>query len=131
MTPELKWKFAQRNGMTITHPRTGMVFTALEELQDSHGFIKSRDGEQMSNADETLSFFELYYGGFEVLKTKEDYYDLATHYFEHAAAMNVRYCEVFFDPQGHTRVGTTWATMMTGFREAQVRAEKDLNVSLR
>lgn len=89
MTPELKWKFAQRNGMTITHPRTGMVFTALEELQDSHGFIKSRDGEQMSNADETLSFFELYYGGFEVLKTKEDYYDLATHYFEHAAAMNV------------------------------------------
>ena len=83
----------------------------------------------MDNTEETLSFFEAYYGGFEVLKTKQDYYDLAMHYFERAAAMNVRYCEVFFDPQGHTRTGITWETMMNGFREAQKKAEEDLNVS--
>jgi len=82
----------------------------------------------MNNAEETMSFFEAYYSGFEVLKTKQDYFELAMHYFERAAGMNVRYCEVFFDPQGHTRTGTTWETMMSGFREAMVEAELELNV---
>jgi adenosine deaminase len=62
------------------------------------------------------------------LKTTQDYHDLAIHYFERAAAMNVRYCEIFFDPQGHTRTGTTWKTMMGGFRSAREYAEKNLNV---
>ena len=43
--------------------------------------------------------------------------------------MNVRYCEIFFDPQGHTRTGVTWETMMCGFRAAQEDAEKRLGVS--
>jgi adenosine deaminase len=128
LTPSLKWKFSQRNSITITHPRTGAVFSSLSELQDSHDTLKPVAEGQMNNAEETLSFFEAYYGGFEVLKTRQDYYDLAMHYFERAAAMNVRYCEVFFDPQGHTRTGTTWETMMCGFRSAQGDAERNLNV---
>ena len=131
LTPELKWTFSQRNGMKIPNPRTGAPFSTLEELQDAHDTLKPRNGDRMNNAEETLSFFEAYYGGFEVLKTEQDYYDLAMHYFEHAAGMNVRYCELFFDPQGHTRLGVSWATMMNGFREAQKKAEKDLNVSRR
>ena len=130
ITPELKWKFSQRNGMTLSHPRTGAVFSTLEELQRaSDDSVKPTEGERMNNAAETLSFFDAYYGGFEVLKTKQDYYDLAMHYFERAASMNVRYCEIFFDPQGHTRTGVTWDIMMNGFRDAQLKAEKDLNVS--
>lgn len=128
LTPELKWKISQRNGMTLRHPRTGAIFSTLEELQDSHDTLKPREKGRMDNAEESLSFFEAYYGGFEVLKTELDYHDLAMHYFEHAAAMNVRYCEIFFDPQGHTRLGVSWPTMMNGFRQAQRRAEKDLNV---
>jgi adenosine deaminase len=129
LTPALKWKFSQRNGQTLTHPRTGAVFSTLEELQDSHDTMKPVAEGQMNNEEETLSFFEAYYGGFEVLKTKRDYYDLAMHYFGRAAAMNVRYCEIFFDPQGHTRTGVTWETMMSGFREASEEAERNLNVS--
>jgi adenosine deaminase len=129
LTPALKWKFSQRNGQTLTHPRTGAVFSTLEELQDSHDTMKPMAQGQMNNEEETLSFFEAYYGGFEVLKTKRDYYDLAIHYFERAAAMNVRYCEIFFDPQGHTRTGVTWETMMVGFREASEEAERNLNAS--
>lgn len=129
LTPELKWRFSQRNGQILRHPRTGAVFSTLEELQDSHDTMKPRNGERMDNIEETLSFFEAYYGGFEVLKTKQDYYDLAMNYFEHAAAMRVRYCEIFFDPQGHTRLGVSWSTMMTGFRKAQKKAEMELNVS--
>ena len=128
LTPELKWKFSQRNGMTLSHPRTGTVFSTLEELQDSHDTMKPAEAGRMDNVEETLSFFEAYYGGFQVLKTREDYYDLAMHYFERAAAMNVRYCEIFFDPQGHTRTGVAWETMMGGFRQAQKEAEARLNV---
>lgn len=128
LTPELKWKFSQRNGQTLRHPRTGAIFSTLAELQASHDTMKPDDGERMGNAEETLSFFEAYYGGFEVLKTKDDYFDLAMHYFERAAKMNVRYCELFFDPQGHTRTGVSWETMMIGLRQAQKKAERDMNV---
>ena len=131
LTPVLKWKFSQRNNMALMHPRTGAAFSTLQELQDSHDTMRapSLEGEQrMNNAEETMSFFEAYYSGFEALKTKQDYFELAMHYFERAAGMNVRYCEVFFDPQGHTRTGTTWETMMSGFREAMVEAELELNV---
>ncbi|KAK1086361.1 hypothetical protein LTR33_001597 [Friedmanniomyces endolithicus] len=128
LTPELKWEFAQRNAMPLKHPRTGTVFSSLAELQDSHDTMKASNGDRMDNAEETMSFFEAYYGGFLVLKTKRDYFDLAMHYFERAARMNVRYCEVFFDPQGHTRTGVTWEIMMGGFREAQEKAWKELKV---
>ena len=129
ISADLKWKFSQRNGQPIINPRTGNAFSSLEELRDSHDTLKPRTGNRMNNSEETLSFFEAYYGGFEALKTQQDYYDLAMDYYEHAAKMNVRYAEIFFDPQGHTRVGTKWETMMGGFREAQRNAEWDLNVS--
>ncbi|KAH4064980.1 hypothetical protein HBI95_036480 [Parastagonospora nodorum] len=128
ISADLKWRFSQRNGQAIPNPRTGQPFSSLDELRDSHDTLKPRTGNRMDNSEETLSFFEAYYGGFEVLKTQEDYYDLAMNYYEHAAAMNVRYAEIFFDPQGHTRVGTSWETMMEGFRRAQRKAEEALNV---
>ncbi|KAF3034763.1 hypothetical protein E8E11_004808 [Didymella keratinophila] len=83
----------------------------------------------MDNTEETLLFFEAYYGGFEVLKTAQDYFDLAMGSYPHAAAMNVRYAEIFLDSQGHTRVGTGWKTMMCGFRDAQRKAAQDLDVT--
>ena len=113
-TPELRWKIAQRSDLELKNPRTGETYTSLE---------------QVKSTEEGLDFFEVYYSGFEVLRTQEDYFDLAMNYFEHAAAMNVRYCEPFFDPQGHTRRGVAWQTFMGGFKEAQVKAEKELNVS--
>jgi adenosine deaminase len=88
-----------------------------------------KPGNRMDNKEETLSFFEAYYGGFEVLKTQRDYFDLAMEYYERAESMNVRYAEIFFDPQGHTKVGTSWEMMMEGFREATMKAKNDLNVS--
>ncbi|KAA8644971.1 uncharacterized protein ATNIH1004_009182 [Aspergillus tanneri] len=51
----------------------------------------------------TLRFFELYYGGFEVLRDEEDFYRLAMNYFQRTAAMNIRYRETFSDPQRYTR----------------------------
>ncbi|KAK3636935.1 hypothetical protein LTR56_012595 [Elasticomyces elasticus] len=133
LSPALKWKFATCNNIQLRHPSTNRVFASLSEYSDSHDPMKfhsktSGSGDTMNNSEETLSFFEAYYGGFEVLKTKQDYYDLGMHYFHRAAEMNVRYCELFFDPQGHTKTGVSWEIMMGGFREAQEEAERELNV---
>lgn len=74
------------------------------------------------------AFFEAYYGSMEVLLEEEDFFELAMGYFEKAGSMEVRYCEVFFDIQAHTRRGVSVKTVMDGFRRAQVKAEKELNV---
>ncbi len=129
ISADLRWKFAQRNSEAITNPRTGQPYSSIDEIRDAYDTLKSRTGKRMNNDEETQTFFENYYGGFESLKTQQDYYDLAMEYYEHAAVMNVRYAEIFFDPQGHTRFGTSWETMMEGFREAQQKAREDLNVS--
>lgn len=113
LVPELRWKFAQRNNLTLKSPRTGLTYKDLDHLKSEV---------------ETFTFFEAYYDGFDVLMTKEDYFELAMNYFERAAAMNVRYVEVFFDPQGHTRRGISWETFMGGFKEAASKAEKELHV---
>ncbi|KAF4452307.1 adenosine deaminase [Fusarium austroafricanum] len=131
LTPELRWKLAKRNNQTLKLERTGTVYNTLEQLKASYNIIEARPGREIDNAEESFTFFEAYYGGFEVLITEQDFYDLAMNYFEHAASMNVRYCEPFFDPQGHTRRGVEFKTIMDGFRRAQVDAEKRLNIKSR
>lgn len=127
ITPELQWKLAQRNGHQIKVERTGVVYHTLEELRASYqGFL---DHASFGTAEGRASFFDSYYGGFQVLFTDEDYYDLAMNYFQRAAKMNVRYCEPFFDPQGHTSRGVPIESVMKGLRRAQIDAEKKLNVS--
>ncbi|KAH8653892.1 hypothetical protein BX600DRAFT_516118 [Xylariales sp. PMI_506] len=128
LTPELRWTLAQRNGITLKLERTGAIYKSLEQLRSSYDILEPREEHSFDNDEERFTFFEAYYGGFEVLVKQEDYYDLAMNYFEHAATMNVRYCELFFDPQGHTRRGVSWDTMMSGFRRAQLDAEKKLGI---
>lgn len=129
LTAELRWKFTQRNGTKLRIAKNGPELKTIEELRTAMDLLRP-DSSRVNNDEERFQFFEAYYEGFECLKTKEDFFDLAMHYFEHAAMMNVRYCELFFDPQGHTSRGTPWIVMMEGFREAQKKAEKELNVCI-
>lgn len=129
LTPELRWKLAQRNDQTLRLERTGTTYTSLAQLRGSYYIIEPRPGHSIDNAEESFTFFEAYYGGFEVLVKEDDFYELAVNYFEMAAGMKVRYCEPFFDPQGHTRRGVGWETMMGGFRRAQLDAEERFGVS--
>ena len=127
LTAELRWKLTQRNGTTLKIAKNGPEIKSLEDMKAAMDLLRP-DSSRVNNDEERFQFFEAYYEGFECLKTKEDFFDLAMHYLEHAATMNVRYCELFFDPQGHTSRGTLWDVMMEGFREAQKKAEKELNV---
>jgi adenosine deaminase len=63
---------------------------------------------------------------------EQDFYDLATAYFTKAAAQNVRYAEIFFDPQAHTSRGVEFGTVLRGLRRAVVDARRtlDLHASL-
>jgi adenosine deaminase len=60
----------------------------------------------------------------QVLVTEQDFYDLATAYFTQAAAQNVRYAEIFFDPPAHTSRGVKFGTVLRGLRRAVVDARR-------
>lgn len=124
---DLRWKLTQRNGTTLRLFPNGPEIKSLEALHAAMEAIMP-EASRMNDAEERDIFFESYFEGFQALLTKEDFYDLAMNYFEHVAGMNVRYCEIFWDPQGHTSRGVSWGVMMEGFRDAQRDARERFNV---
>ncbi|KAH6678815.1 putative adenosine deaminase [Plectosphaerella plurivora] len=131
LTPELRWKLAVRNGLKVSMGnKSAREILSPEELKQAYGdVISSAQLPSYANAEEVpATFFEAYYSGCDVLRTRQDYFDLAYDYFRRAASMNVRYCEVFFDPQSHTSRGISWEDLMGGLREAQQKAATELNV---
>ena len=129
ITPELRWKLAQRNGIKLKLGENTPELHSLEELKAALDTIQPHPSGDATEDEKHVLFFEAYYEGFRVQNTKEDFFDLAMDFFEHLASMNVRYCEPFFDPQMHTKRGVPLKDVMDGYREAQVKAEKELNVS--
>jgi len=81
--PEQMFFFAKRNRVTIP-------FASVEEIRAAYSFSNLQD------------FLDIYYQGADVLRTEEDFRDLAAAYFDRAAGDNVHHAEIFFDPQTHT-----------------------------
>lgn len=129
MTPTLRFSLSQRHSLPLTVGSPKRVLTSLEETIEAYQNIRGRIGAASAVAQRSFTFFEAYYGGFELLREERDYYELALGYFERVGAMGVVYCEVFFDPQGHTRRGIPMDVMMGGFRRAQEDAERMWSVS--
>ncbi|KAE8764715.1 adenosine deaminase [Georgenia thermotolerans] len=109
LEPELKFALAQRNGITLEH-------ATAEEVRASYAF------------DSLASFLTVYYDSMKVLQGAEDFYDLAMAYLRKAASQNVRYAEIFFDPQAHTSRGVPFANVVGGLRRALVDARRELGV---
>ncbi|KAG4439243.1 hypothetical protein IFR05_005281 [Cadophora sp. M221] len=128
MSPELRFRLAQKHSIPLTAGVAKIPLTSLSAVQEAYTQIRGRIGAASAAGQECFTFFEIYYGGFELLRMEEDYFELAMGYFERVAEMNVRYCELFFDPQGHTRRGVQMDVIMSGFRRAQIYAEEHLNV---
>lgn len=80
------------------------------------------------NFHDLASFLKIYYAAMNVLRTEEDFYELAYQYFEHAAKENIVYAEPFFDPQAHTIRGIEFSTIINGIHQAQVDARDKLNL---
>ncbi|NUU25740.1 MAG: adenosine deaminase, partial [Streptomycetaceae bacterium] len=109
LEPELKFALAKRNGMELP-------YATVEEMRAAYRF------------DSLPSFLTVYYEGMNVLLHEPDFYDLATAYLTKAAAQNVRYVEMFFDPQAHTSRGVPFDVVVRGLTRAISDAETTLGV---
>jgi adenine deaminase len=95
LEPELMFALAKRNGVEIP-------FKTVEEVRAAYSFSNLQD------------FLDIYYAGADVLRTEEDFRDLAMAYFDRIAADNVVHAEIFFDPQTHTDRGIPFDTVIRG-----------------
>ncbi len=110
LEPELMFRLAERNGVTLPYPDVEAVRAAyqFEDLQ---------------------SFLDLYYQGAQVLLEEQDFYDLTWAYLEHCHADNVLHTEIFFDPQTHTDRGVPFEKVIRGIRRALDDGRERLGIS--
>jgi len=87
------------NDMLAIAKRNDLLETLDGYTNDDVAWCKAQKlKRQFRNLQE---FLDLYYSACDVLRTEEDFYDLAMSYLKKASKGNVRYCEIFFDPQTH------------------------------
>ncbi len=110
LEPELIFKLAQRNGVTLPH-------ASVDALRAAYAF------------SDLQSFLDLYYAGAAVLLKEQDFFDMAWAYFERAAADNVVHAEIFFDPQTHTERGVPIEAVIVGLEHACRRAHAEFGLS--
>jgi adenosine deaminase len=104
LEPELMVALAKRN-------RIAIPFASVEEVRAAYSFTRLQD------------FLDIYYAGADVLRTEEDFHDLALAYFDRAAADGVVHAEIFFDPQTHTARDVPFDVVMRGLLAGMNEAE--------
>ena len=109
LEPELKFLLAERNGIKLPA-------SSVEEMKAAYDF------------DDLPSFLDVYYEGMSVLLEEEDFFDLTMAYFRRVHPQNLRYAEIFFDPQAHTSRGISFETVIQGIHRAQEQASLELGI---
>ncbi|WP_327091758.1 adenosine deaminase [Nonomuraea sp. NBC_01738] len=64
------------------------------------------------------SFLDVYYANMAVLRSEQDFHDLAAAYLRRAHDQGVRHAEIFFDPQAHLSRGIPLDVVFTGLSAA-------------
>ena len=108
--PELIFAIAARNGIAVP-------YAGVEALREAYNFT------------DLQSFLNVYYAGMNVLRTENDYYDLAIAYLKRASSQGVVHAELFFDPQAHTDRGIAFETVIDGLTRALHDARRDLGMT--
>jgi len=104
LEPEHIFQLAQRNNIKL-------------EFDTPEAIVAAYDFHDLP------SFLSIYYAAMDVLRTEEDFYQLAFNYFKRAAQDNIIYVEPFFDPQAHTVRGVDFETIINGIHRAQEEAK--------
>jgi adenosine deaminase len=112
LEPEQMFEFARRN-------RVQIPFSSVEALRSAYNFTQLQD------------FLDIYYQGADVLRTEQDFHDLALAYFTRAHADGVRHAEIFFDPQTHTDRGIPFQVAADGLLAGMAAAEQRYGVTAR
>jgi adenosine deaminase len=99
LEPELMFAMAHRNGVVLP-------YASVDALRRAYVF------------DDLQSFLDIYHEGTRVLRTEQDFYDMACAYLQRAQADNVVHAELFFDTQTHTGHGLDAAMVINGLARA-------------
>ena len=110
LEPELMTRLARRNGLSLPD-LSDAELAARYDFADLQGFL------------------DVYYDSVAVLRTEEDFYDLATAYLRRASAAGVRRAEIFFDPQTHLGNGVPFEVVINGLSSALTDARSSLDLS--
>jgi adenosine deaminase len=110
LEPELMFELGRRNGIALP-------FKSVEEVRAAYAFSNLQD------------FLDIYYQGAGVLRTEDDFRDLALAYFRRVAGDGCRHVELFFDPQTHTDRGVPFAVVADGLLAGMAEAEATLGVT--
>ena len=113
LEPDMVFALARRN-------RLELPYESVESLRQAHRF------------NDLVSFLGLYYDCMAVLRTAQDFHDLAAAYLRRAHADGIVHVEMFFDPQAHTTRGVPLADVISGLASAarDAGAERGTSVSL-
>src|SRR5262245_3496384 len=96
ITPEQRRKFAKRNGLPEESPVAGWEYDTT--TTDPAAYLKK--------------FLEALFDGLSVLRTEQDFHDLAYEFLEKLHGENVAYVEISFDPQSHIPRGIPLAAVI-------------------
>jgi adenosine deaminase len=110
LEPEMLVRLAARNGIALPS-------NDVDELRARYRFT------------DLQSFLDLHYANLTVLRTDQDFYDLATAYVTRAAAGGVRRAEIFFDPQTHVGNGVPLKAVFDGLSAALTETSTTTGVS--
>ena len=110
LEPELIFALAKRNHMDFPFPD-------VEALRRAYVF------------NNLQSFLDIYHAGTTVLRTEQDFYDMAHAYLARAHADNVLHAEIFFDTQTHTGHGVEAGVVIRGLHRACVDAGTEFGIS--
>jgi len=112
LEPEMLFAFAARNSVALP-------FDSVDAVRAAYRFERLDD------------FLAIYYQGMAVLRTERDFHELTLAYMKRAQYDGVRHAEIFFDPQGHTRRGIGFDTVIRGITGGLRDAQQSLGMTSR
>jgi len=105
LEPDMVFALAEKNGVSLP-------YNSIDDLKSRYSFT------------DLQSFLDLYYACMSVLRTEDDFADLASAYLARAWAQGVRHAELFFDPQAHTSRGVPIDAVIDGLQRGLAEAHQ-------
>ncbi len=111
LEPRMLLQFAERNGVDLPY-------------QDEDEVLAAQDyGEPALD-----NFLKYHENCLRVLKTGQDFYELAYAYFRKCAENNVVYLEIMFETQAHVSRGLVFSEFFGAINQARKEARRDFKV---